>query len=98
LKLKNQRPERHDHVLLQKQLHRREQEKTDPVLGTGLMSVNLRDMLQRHRRPDYFLKDGARAGVLSEELAVDMISLAFIVELVVMFSGFPGVAVFVRPK
>jgi hypothetical protein len=36
--------------------------------------------------------------VLSEELAVDMISLAFIVELVVLFSGFPGVAVFVRPK
>jgi hypothetical protein len=37
-------------------------------------------------------------GVLSEELAVDMILLAFIVELVVLFSGFPGVAVFVRPK
>jgi hypothetical protein len=36
--------------------------------------------------------------VLSEELAVDMISLAFIVELVVLFSGFPGVAVFVQPK
>jgi hypothetical protein len=37
-------------------------------------------------------------GVLSEELAVDMISLAFIVELIVLFSGFPGVAVFVRLK
>jgi hypothetical protein len=36
--------------------------------------------------------------VLSEELAVDMISLAFIVELVVLFSGFPRIAVFVRPK
>jgi hypothetical protein len=36
--------------------------------------------------------------VLSEELAVDMISMAFIVELIVLFSGFPGVAVFVRLK
>jgi hypothetical protein len=41
---------------------------------------------------------GISLTVLSEELAVDMISLAFIVELVVLFSGFPGVAVFVRPK
>jgi len=33
--------------------------------------------------------------VLSEELVEDMISLSFIVELVVLFSGFPRIAVFV---
>jgi hypothetical protein len=35
---------------------------------------------------------------LSEELAVDMISLAFIVGLVVLFSGFPRTVGFMRPN
>jgi hypothetical protein len=34
-------------------------------------------------------------GGLPEEHTVDMISLSFIVELVVLFSGFPGIAVLV---
>jgi transposase len=56
----------------------------------------VRKKLRRGQMFGFF--SGLSAQVLSEELAVDMISLAFIVELIVLFSGFPGVAVFVRLK